>query len=115
LTTFAKPSRISTTFLILQDSRRLAEFTSNQTPNRKQHKTMQLTRKSQLTGITRTKEINVTEEQVLAWEQGALIQNAMPHLCADDREFVKTGITGEEWDQLFGGTEVECEEALESQ
>jgi len=76
---------------------------------------MQLTRKSQLTGITRTKEINVTEEQVLAWEQGALIQNAMPHLCADDREFVKTGITGEEWDQLFGGTEVECEEAFESQ
>jgi hypothetical protein len=42
---------------------------------------------------------------------GELIQNAMPHLSADDREFVKTGITGEEWDQLFGGAEeIEQEE-----
>lgn len=66
---------------------------------------MTITRKSSLTGITRTKEINVTEEQLLAWETGELIQNAMPQLSADDREFVKTGITGEEWDQLFGGAE----------
>jgi hypothetical protein len=39
----------------------------------------------------------------------------MPQLSADDREFVKTGITGEEWDQLFGGaeeTEQEEEEAV---
>jgi hypothetical protein len=66
---------------------------------------MTITRKSSLTGITRTKEINVTEEQILAWEMGELIQNAMPHLSADDREFIKTGITGEEWDQLFGGAD----------
>lgn len=66
---------------------------------------MTITRKSSLTGITRTKEINVTEEQILSWQQGALIQNAMPQLSADDREFIKTGITGEEWDQLFGGAE----------
>lgn len=68
---------------------------------------MTITRKSPLTGITRSKEINVTEEQILAWEMGQLIQNAMPQLSADDREFVKTGITGEEWDQLFGGAEDE--------
>ena len=73
---------------------------------------MQLTRKSPLTGITRTKEINVTEEQILAWQGGELIQNAMPHLSADDREFVKTGITGEEWDQLFGGEEEEPEDEM---
>ena len=66
---------------------------------------MTITRKSPLTGITRTKEINVTEEQIFAWQNGALIQDAMPQLSADDREFVKTGITGEEWDQLFGGAE----------
>lgn len=66
---------------------------------------MTITRKSPLTGITRTKEIDVTIDQILAWEMGELIQNAMPHLSADDREFVKTGITGEEWDQLFGGAE----------
>jgi hypothetical protein len=66
---------------------------------------MKITRKSPLTGITRTKEIDVTIAQILAWEEGELIQNAMPQLSADDREFVKTGITGEEWDQLFGGAE----------
>lgn len=72
---------------------------------------MTITRKSPLTGITRTKEIDVTIEQILAWEEGELIQNAMPHLSADDREFIKTGITGEELDQLFGGEEeIEQEE-----
>lgn len=66
---------------------------------------MKITRTSKLTGITRTKEIDVTEDQLLAWEMGKLIQDAMPQLSADDREFIKTGITGEEWDQLFGGSE----------
>ena len=95
-------------FLTQADSSKLAEYKINKLNT----KTMQLTRKSPLTGITRTKEINVTEEQILAWQQGALIQNAMPHLCADDREFVKTGITGEEWDQLFGGEEEEPEDEM---
>lgn len=73
---------------------------------------MKITRTSPLTGVTRTKDIDVTIEQILAWQEGELIQNAMPHLSADDREFVKTGITGEEWDQLFGGAEeIEQEEA----
>jgi hypothetical protein len=71
---------------------------------------MKITRKSPLTGITRTKEIDVTIDQILAWEEGELIQSAMPQLSADDREFVKTGITGEEWDQLFGGSEETQEE-----
>ena len=53
---------------------------------------MTITRKSPLTGITRTKEIDVTIDQILAWEMGELVQNAMPHLSADDREFIKTGI-----------------------
>ena len=58
---------------------------------------MTITRKSPLTGITRSKEINVTEEQILAWEMGQLIQNAMPQLSADDREFVKTGMGSTFW------------------
>lgn len=73
---------------------------------------MTITRKSPLTGITRTKEIDVTIDQILAWEMGELLQNAMPHLSADDREFIKTGISAEEWDQLFGGSENEQEEEL---
>lgn len=76
---------------------------------------MKITRTSSLTGVTRTKDIDVTMEQILSWEMGELIQNAMPNLSADDREFIKTGITGEEWDQLFGGAEdIEVEEQEEA-
>jgi hypothetical protein len=36
-----------------------------------------------------------------AYANGALLQDAFPHLSADDREFIKSGITKEEWDELF--------------
>lgn len=68
---------------------------------------MQITRKSQISGIERTRDIDVTEEQLRNYNNGLLIQNAFPHLSADDREFIKTGITAEEWESLFGGTEEE--------
>lgn len=31
-----------------------------------------------------------------------LIQEAMPNISADDREFIKTGITTDEWEGAFG-------------
>lgn len=55
-------------------------------------------RTSILSGITRTKELDVTEEQYNAWVSGALIQNVMPHLSDDDREFLISGATAEEWE-----------------
>jgi hypothetical protein len=58
---------------------------------------MQITRKSAITGITRTMEIPVTEEQLQVWEKGKHIQFAMPHLSADQREFIISGITQNEW------------------
>jgi hypothetical protein len=66
---------------------------------------MQVTRTSPFTGVTRTLDLNITEAQVSAYNAGALLQNAFPALNADEREFFKTGITGEEWDQAFGGSE----------
>jgi hypothetical protein len=33
------------------------------------------------------------------------VQNEFPHLSAGQREFLKTGITDEEWDELFAGDE----------
>jgi len=54
-----------------------------------------------MTGITRTLEIDITQEQIAAHKSGVLIQNAFPNLTADDREFIKTGVTGEEWDEHF--------------
>lgn len=62
---------------------------------------MNITRKSILTGIERTLDLPVTQEQIDAWENGELIQKAMPKLTPDQREFIKTGITAEEWARAF--------------
>lgn len=60
---------------------------------------MEVTRTSLITRITRTRDLDVTQEQLDAWSSGALIQDACPNLSASDREFVMSGITQEEWDE----------------
>lgn len=62
---------------------------------------MQITRTNPFNGKVNTKELDITPEQVEAYEAGALLQDAFPNLSADDREFYKTGI--DNWDELFGG------------
>ena len=62
---------------------------------------MKITRTSIVSGIERTKNIAVTQEQIDSWEAGALIQTVMPHLTTDEREFLITGMTSDEWDQVF--------------
>lgn len=61
---------------------------------------MLITRTSPFSGATNSLEINVTREQLAMWKAGTLIQNAMPNLTADEREFIKTGITAAEWNAL---------------
>lgn len=63
---------------------------------------MEVTRRSKMTGKIRTREIPITNEQLASWKSGTLIQIAMPELSPDDREFLMTGITPEEWDELLG-------------
>jgi len=63
---------------------------------------MLVTRKSILTGIVRTRELDITEAQFEAWQNGALIQDAMPQLSVSDREFLINGVTDAEWRQTFG-------------
>jgi hypothetical protein len=63
---------------------------------------MKITKKSDLTGVEHTMEIPVTREQIHEWEGGTLIQRAMPNLTNIQREFLMTGITDEEWDELRG-------------
>ena len=47
-------------------------------------------------------DLDVTEEQMAMFSLGRTpIQDCFPNLSADDREFIKTGITVEEWDKLF--------------
>ena len=65
---------------------------------------MLITKKSMVTGNNATKNIDVTQTQLNAWENGALIQDAMPQVSLSDREFIKTGITNDEWNNLFKET-----------
>jgi len=61
---------------------------------------MQITRKSFMTGITRTVDLDVTQQQLDNYENGVLLQNAFPNLSPSEREFIKSGITDGEWESL---------------
>jgi hypothetical protein len=50
-------------------------------------------------------DLPVTELQLDAYERGSLLQEAFPNLDADQREFIKTGITKEEWIEIYGPDE----------
>ena len=58
---------------------------------------MRIKRRSMLTGIEHTMDLQIT--RALSRE-GALIQNAMPHLTASEREFLVSGCTDDEWETL---------------
>lgn len=67
---------------------------------------MQVTRKSIITGIVRTKEIDITPEVLQRYEEGIEnIQSLAPHLSENDREFIMTGMTEEEWNEAIGPDE----------
>lgn len=61
--------------------------------------------KSVYSGEYNEMEIPITKEQFEDWKKGNLIQNAFPQLTADQREFLLTGITPEEWRQMFPAKE----------
>lgn len=66
---------------------------------------MLVTKTSQMSGKTNTIEIDVTEEQLYRVanrrENGELIQNIVPNLSKDLREFLMSGITPTEWNEMF--------------
>lgn len=64
---------------------------------------MLITRKSMFSGKEHTLEVPCTEAQLRNWQNGMHIQDAMPNVPADLREFVMTGTTPEEWNEIFGG------------
>jgi len=67
---------------------------------------MKIKRTSAITGTVRIVDIPVDPNDLLSWEQGAVnIQDAMPYLSDNDREFILTGITSDEWDTAFADTE----------
>lgn len=62
---------------------------------------MLVTKVLSYSGEERTIDLPITEEQIKAFENGEHVQNAFPHLNADQREFILTGMTPDEWDRLF--------------
>ena len=66
-----------------------------------------VTRTSPLTGKRHTMALDVTVSDYEAWIGGKLAQDAFPHLNAEEREFLKTGYTPEDWAVMFPGEEVE--------
>lgn len=61
---------------------------------------MLITRVSPMTGRENTMDLDITEEQLWQWRNGALIQDAFPNLTSAQREFLKTGFTEEDWEWM---------------
>lgn len=64
---------------------------------------MIITRRSPFTGIVHEMDIPLTDAEQDRLASGELIQNVVPHLSADQREFLVSGITPDEWDAFLGG------------
>ena len=64
---------------------------------------VKVSKTSPFTGNTHTLEIPCTSEQLERWLAGeGVIQEIMPDVPAELREFLMTGITPEEWDKFIG-------------
>ena len=62
---------------------------------------MLIAKTSSLTSRTHEMEIDVSDKQIALWMEGGLIQEVMPNLSPDEREFLMTGITPAEWNEMF--------------
>jgi|TARA_B110000977_G_C10651956_1_gene328327 hypothetical protein len=65
------------------------------------HSGMQVSKRSVASGELNTMVLDFTMPQYMDWKGGMLIQNAMPQLSADEREFLMTGMTPAEWNEMF--------------
>lgn len=49
--------------------------------------------------------VTVKAKELFAYRAGALIQDAMPSLSKDDREFLLSGMSPKGWEQAFGDSD----------
>ena len=73
---------------------------------------MLISRVSPLTGLTNVLDLPVTQEQMnlmaLPASQRPYSQDIFPDLTPDEREFIMTGYTTEDWDSMFGEDTEDC-------
>lgn len=63
---------------------------------------MKISRRSPLTGITTTLDLPISESEWSAYLKGALIQEALPRLSDDEREFILSGLLPGEFEKYVG-------------
>ena len=70
---------------------------------------MLVTNVSQMSGKETTMELDITHEQLDRFENrranGEYVQTIFPNLTKGEREFLLTGVTPIEWEQMFGSGE----------
>jgi hypothetical protein len=62
---------------------------------------MLVKRISPFSGKENSMDLPITEEQITNWENGMHIQHAFSNLPPEQREFILTGITPNEWNEMF--------------
>ena len=63
---------------------------------------MKITQRDPMTGQLNTLDLNITQEQKTRIDAGVeTIQQIVPHLSADEREFLITGIMPDSWNAMF--------------
>jgi len=65
------------------------------------HSGMQVSKRSVASGELNTMVLDFTMPQYMDWKGGTLAQDAFPQLNADEREFLMTGMTPDEWNEMF--------------
>lgn len=70
---------------------------------------MKITKTSPLTCKENTMDIDITEDELYQVENrrmiGKKIQDIIPHISKDQREFLMSGYTQDDWDTMFGKEE----------
>jgi hypothetical protein len=74
---------------------------------------MIISRRSPRTGQINEMDLPITEQQLRDWmSRRMLIQDAMPNLTPEQREFIMTGYTPEDWAAIFPACP-QCGETLD--
>ena len=60
-----------------------------------------ITRTYRVNNKTRTLDLNITQVQMDRYNSGMLAQRAFPNLSPSEREFIMTGMTDEDWNEIF--------------
>lgn len=63
--------------------------------------TMIIAMQSHITGMLHFAELAITKEEVDNFTRGMKVQHAFPNLTDNEREFLLSGITPEEWEGAF--------------